>query len=242
MINALIVDDVTKSIVVLRRLLNEHCPEVNIVAESDDVDEALSLIERHHPQLVFLDIDMPGKTGFDLLEESKERNFHVIFVTAHSEFAIKAFRYSVTDYLLKPVDSSILKQAVQKVINILELSGSENSPDESVETLRIPSINGLAFAPFNDIVRMQAEGHYTHIFLVNGRHYLSSYNLQRFEEHLDHNLFLRIQRSHIINHNKIKSLIQTNVLAVEMVDGFRIEVPRRNKDELLKLLHTKSTN
>jgi two-component system LytT family response regulator len=236
MIKALIVDDVAKSIVVLRRLLKEYCPEVNIVAESEDVDEALRLLELHHPQLVFLDIEMAGKNGFDLLEESKGRNFHVIFVTAHSEFAIKAFRFSVTDYILKPVDSNILKQAVQKVIKLVESSKSVNNTEESFQTLRIPSIDGLAFVSFDDIIRMQAEGHYTHIYLVSGKHYLSSYNLQRFEEHLDHDLFLRVQRSHIINQKKIKSLIQIQGLFVEMIDGYRIEVPRRNKEEFLKLL------
>lgn len=236
MINALIVDDVAKSIVVLRRLLKEYCPEVNIVAESEDVDEALRLIELHHPHLVFLDIEMAGKNGFDLLEESKERNFHVIFVTAHSEFAIKAFRFSVTDYILKPVDSNILKQAVKKVIKLVESSKSVNITGESFQTLRIPSIDGLAFVSFDDIIRMQAEGHYTHIYLVSGKHYLSSYNLQRFEEHLDHDLFLRVHRSHIINQKKIKSLIQIQGLFIEMIDGYRIEVPRRNKEEFLKLL------
>src|SRR5580692_7404342 len=112
MITALLVDDIEKANVVLRRQLIEHCPEVKIIGEAEDADEAMKKIELHHPQLVFLDIEMEGKDGFDLLEETRERNFHVIFVTAHSEFAIKAFRFSVTDYLLKPVSGSILKQAV----------------------------------------------------------------------------------------------------------------------------------
>jgi two-component system, LytTR family, response regulator len=240
MIKALIVDDVSKSIVVLRRLLNEHCPEVNIIAEAEDVDEALRLIELHHPQLVFLDIQMQGKNGFDLLEESKDRNFHVIFVTAHSEFAIDAFRFSVTDYLLKPVNSDILKQAVQKVIKLVELSDAANNTESTFQTLRIPSIDGLAFVPFDDIIRMQADGHYTHIYTISGKHYLSSYNLQRFEEYLDHDLFLRTHRSHIINRKKIKSLIQSQGLIVQMIDGFRIEVPRRNKEDFLKLLQSKT--
>lgn len=238
MIDTLIVDDVSKAIVVLRRLLAAHCPEVNIVGEAEDVNEALKKIELYHPQLVFLDIEMAGKNGFDLLEESKGRNFHVIFVTAHSEFAIKAFRFSVTDYLLKPVDSKILKQAVQKVVKLTESSGAD-SANTTPQTLRIPSTHGLTFVRFNDIIRMEAEGHYTHIYLADGKHHFSSYHLQQFEEHLDRKMFMRVHRSHIINCNKIKMLIQKPVPVIEMVDGCRIEIPRRNKEEFLKLLQLK---
>src|SRR5437879_4032659 len=98
MIRSLIVDDEEKAIILLRKQLKKHCPEIEVVGECQNINEAAKLIEIHHPQLLFLDIEMAGGSGFDLLENLKERNFHVIFVTAHSEFAIKAFRFSVTDY------------------------------------------------------------------------------------------------------------------------------------------------
>jgi len=239
MITALIVDDVEKAIVVLRRKLAEHCPEVNVIAQAEDVDEAILLIDQYKPQLVFLDIEMAGKSGFDLLLETKDRNFHVIFVTAHSEFAIQAFRFSVTDYLLKPVNSDILKESVQKVIKIIQSSAPEQKLSISAQTLRIPSTNGLVFVKLSDIIRLEAEGHYTHIYVVNEKHYFSSYHLRQFEEHLDKNLFWRVHRSHIINHEKIKAVIQKPILHLEMVDGFKIEIPRRNREAFKKILQEK---
>ena len=244
MIDAVIVDDVVKAIVVLRRLLNAHCPEVNIVGEADDVDDAIRLIELHHPKLVFLDIRMAGKSGFDLLDEIKERNFHVVFVTAHSEYAIKAFRFSVTDYLLKPVNSEDLKHAVQKVKKLLDAADLNTlqvpaKDVDGLQTLRIPSTNGLAFVYINNIIRLEADGHYTNIYMDNGRHYISSYHLKQFEEHLDDKLFLRLHRSHLINQDQIKSVAQKDSLVIEMNDGAKIEVPRRHKEEVLKMIHLK---
>jgi two-component system, LytTR family, response regulator len=244
MIDTVIVDDVEKAIVVLRRLLNTNCPEINIVGEADDVDDAIRLIESRHPKLVFLDIKMAGKSGFDLLDEIKERNFHVVFVTAHSEYAIKAFRFSVTDYLLKPVASDDLKQAVQKVKRLIEASEASSSHTNAkdttaMQTLRIPSTNGLAFVYINNIIRLEADGHYTNIYMDSGKHYISSYHLKQFEEHLDSKIFLRLHRSHLINQNQIKSIAQKEGLVIEMKDGARIEVPRRHKEEALKMLQLK---
>lgn len=230
MINAIIVDDVKKAIVLLRGLLEEHCPEVKVVAEAENAAKAAALIEHHRPQLVFLDIEMAGKSGFDLLEEVKERNFHVIFVTAHAEFAIKAFRFSVTDYLLKPVSAEDLKQAVAKVI---KLSHVASAP---MQTLRIPTTTEAVFVNIRDIIRFEADGHYTHIFMDNGKKYISSYHLKQFEEHLDSKLFHRIQRSHLINRDKIKSVADRGSLHIEMTDGAVIEVSRRSKQEVLSIL------
>jgi two-component system LytT family response regulator len=239
MINAIIVDDEEKAVVVLRRLLHTHCPEINIVAETDEVDTAIQVIREHHPQLIFLDIELAGETGFDLLEKIEVRDFHVVFVTAHSEFALKAFRFTVADYLLKPVGVDLLKEAVQKVSNLIGNSSStvlehENQATGSMETLRIPSITGLTFVQVRDIVRLEADGAYTHIHMANGKHYMSSYRLKQFEEHLDQKLFLRAHRSHIINMRKIKSVITKDGLFAEMIDGMQIEVPRRNKEDFLK--------
>src|SRR3954468_12917169 len=161
MIKAILVDDVEKANVLLRMKLAEHCPEVKIVGEAEDADQAIELIESKHPQLVFLDIGMAGKTGFDLLEEIKERNFHVIFVTAHTEYAIKAYRYSVTDYLLKPVNNQVLKEAVQKVKKMIDEAPVNSAANDfnSVgrRTLRIPSTSGTVFVYFNNIIRMEAD-------------------------------------------------------------------------------------
>jgi two-component system, LytTR family, response regulator len=235
-IRTILVDDVEKANVVLRRLLAEFCPEIEVLAQAEDVDEAKRLIALHKPQLVFLDIEMAGKSGFDLLQDMKDRDFHVIFVTAHSEFAIKAFRFSVTDYLLKPLNDEILKQSVQKVVKLILSSSQETKSTLTPLTLRIPSTNGLAFVKLNDIIRLEAEGHYTHIYVENSKHYFSSYHLAQFEEHLDKKMFLRAHRSHIINRDKIRGIYQNPRLQIEMNDGFLIEIPRRNKESFLKVL------
>jgi len=235
MIRSIIVDDEEKAILLLRRQLQKYCPNVEVIGECQRIDEAVKLIESAHPKLVFLDIEMAGGTGFDLLEKIKERNFHVIFVTAHSEFALKAFQFSVTDYLLKPVNRELLIQAVQKVKNLMDVSASVSAS----ETLRITSTGGVAFLPIVGIIRMAAEGPYTHIYLDGGKHYLTSHHLKQFEEHLDSDIFIRVHRSHLINRSKIKSVVDRQTLHIIMSDGFIIEVPRRSKKEMLEMLNFK---
>jgi two-component system LytT family response regulator len=235
MINSLIVDDEAKAIIFLRKQLKKFCPDINVVAEAQRIDEAIRLIELNHPQLLFLDIEMAEGNGFDLLEKIKVRNFHVVFVTAYSEFAIKAFRFSVTDYLLKPVNRELLIQAVQKVKYLVDASASTSS----VQTLRIPATNGMTFVNIRNIIRMEAEGPYTHIYMDDGQHFMSSHHLKQFEEHLDEAVFLRIHRSHLINRNKIKSIIDKQRPQIVMTDGISIEVPRRSKQDFLKMFDFK---
>lgn len=242
MINALIVDDETKAVVVLRKLLAEHSPEVKILGEASRVDKAIELIQEHKPQLIFLDIEMPGKSGFDLLEKIAERNFHVIFVSAHSEFALKAFRFSVTDYLLKPVGIEELKQAVKKVKDLIDGHSSGHSMQHasefaSIQTLRIPTTEGTIFVYLSNIVRMEAEGAYTNVYVDNGKKYMVSDYLKQVEDLVDPSLFMRVHRSHTINLKKIKKVIDRNGLFAEMEDGALVEVSRRIKSDFLKRIH-----
>jgi two-component system, LytTR family, response regulator len=238
--DAIIIDDEAKAIAVLRRQIQRHCPELNIVAEAEDVEEAAAAIADKRPQLVFLDVDLTGATGFDLLERIEDRRFHVILVTAHAEYAVKAFRYSVTDYLLKPVDPEGLRLAVAKVKELLErdslLSKQRSSSDRTAgQTLRIPSTEGAVFVRMADIVRLEAEGAYTHIHVGAKRHF-SSYNLRQFEIHLEPTQFMRIHRSHVVNLGMIKAVHDKRELMVEMLDGAQVPVSRRHKADLLAAL------
>jgi len=151
MMNAIIVDDVYKAIILLKGMLEEHCPDVHVVATAENVQTALTLIERYKPQLIFLDIEMAGRSGFDLLAEIKQQEFQVVLITAHADYALKAFRFSVTDYLLKPVDAEELKQAVEKVKKF------SNEASVSMQTLRIPTTNEAVFVNVSNIVRLEAE-------------------------------------------------------------------------------------
>lgn len=236
-IRAIIVDDERKAIVVLRKLLNEYHPEVKILAEASRVTQAIQQIEEHKPELIFLDIEMPGSSGFDLLEEIRGRNIHVVFVTAHSEFAIKAFRFSVIDYLLKPVGVEELREAIHKVkTQIKTLAERSPSASTAAQTLRIPTSEGIIFVYLEHIIRVEAHGAYSNIYLDNGRSYLVSHYLKSLLEYLTPPTFVRIHRSHVINVEKVKSIVKKDSLFVEMSDGSMLEVAKRNRTEFIKMI------
>ncbi|MCW5898160.1 MAG: response regulator transcription factor [Flavobacteriales bacterium] len=236
-LDAIIIDDEAKAIAVLRRLIDRACPQVKVLAEAEDVEDGVTAIRTMRPQLVFLDVDLSGATGFDLLERLEDRRFHVILVTAHPEYAVKAFRYSVTDYLLKPVDDEELRRAVAKVAELVERDAKQR-PDADRplrHTLRIPSTEGAVFVRMEDIMRLEAEGAYTHIHVAGKRHF-SSYNLKQFEEHLDPAWFMRVHRSHVVNLRMVRSVQDRDGLKLELVDGTQVPVSRRQKADLLNLI------
>ncbi len=245
MIKAIIVDDEKKGVHMLRMLLEENCPNVKVVDEAYEIHKAEALIKSHHPQLIFLDIDMGSNTGFDLLEKVKGENTHVIFVTAHSHFAVKAFRFSVADYLLKPVDIDELKQAVHKVKILIEEAhaASADSDFDAIgkQTLRIPSTDGTHFVYFMNIIRMEADGAYTNIYINTDTHkvktFVSSYNLKQFEEHLDPSYFMRVHRSHVINLKMIRSVVDRDGLFAQMADDALIEISKRTRTDFLSRIH-----
>jgi two-component system LytT family response regulator len=239
-ISAVIIDDEPKAIAIMRSLIEEHCPEIQVVADAGRLETAIEVLNTHRPQLVFLDVDLTGATGFDLLERLEDRSFHVILVTAHPEFAVKAFRYSVIDYLMKPVDEEELKQAIHKVIELVaresgKATKAATSDPQQRQTLRIPSMEGARFIPMDDILRLEAEGSYTAIHTRRER-FVSSYNLKHFEEHLDPSVFMRIHRSHVINSRQVKAAYGLNGQAVELNDGTRLSVARSYRAAVKKAL------
>ncbi len=239
MIQAVIVDDEFKGIEILKLLLKHHCPEVEIIGQAEEINDAVSLIRDTQPDLVFLDIEMSGGTCFEILEAVKTLNFHLILVTAHSEYAVKAFRYSVVDYLLKPVDIIELKEAVEKVKALMaeerNSSRIENEMTAAKLTIRVPQQHGAVFIKMLDIIRLDAEGAYTRI-VTDKKEYLVSHNLKMFETILDMNFFARVHRSHIINVTKVRRIIDGKMVLVELTDNSRIEISRRMKNTFFKHL------
>jgi two-component system LytT family response regulator len=239
MIRAVIVDDEFKGIEILKLLLKHHCPEVEIIGQAEEINDAVNLIRDAQPDLIFLDIEMSGGTCFEILEQVKALNFHLILVTAHSEYAVKAFRYSVVDYLLKPVDIIELKEAVEKVKTLMteerNSSRIENEMTAAKLTIRVPQQHGAVFIKMLDIIRLDAEGAYTRI-VTDKKEYLVSHNLKMFETILDMNFFARIHRSHIINLTKVRRIIDGKIVLVEMTDNSRIEISRRMKNTFFKHL------
>jgi two-component system LytT family response regulator len=246
MIKAIIVDDEEKSRVTLNRLVSDYCPDIKIAELCDSVDTAQKAVEKHDPDLVFLDIEMPFHNGFVLLERISNPRFEVIFTTAYDHYAIKAIKFSALDYLLKPVDTDELVSAVEK-INEKRISPQTHLPDFELllsnlklkgktAKIAIPTFEGLQMVNADDIVRCTADESYTQISLANGTRLMVSRILKEYEELLSDLNFFRVHNSTLINLTHVVKYIKGDGGYVLMSDGESVEVARRKKNELLSRL------
>ena len=246
MIRTVLVDDETDSIRVLERLLDNYCPQVSIAGTAGGVETALPLIRETKPDLVLLDIEMAQGNAFDLLNQLQPIDFKVIFVTAFDNYAVRAFKYSAVDYLLKPVDIDDLRNAINRVEKkpdehtivqqmkmLLDNVGALNLPQQK---MAIPTITGLIFITVQDIIRFEASGNYTSIYLSSGEPVLATRTVKDYEDILPETIFCRIHNSHIINLSRIKKYQKGRGGSVEMEDGSIIEVASRRRDEFLRRL------
>ena len=253
-LRAVIIDDETNAREALANLIRILCPDVDICGEAKNADLGIELIKQVQPNLVFLDIQMPGKTGFDLLASFDKVDFGVIFTTAYQEYAIRAFRLSAIDYLLKPIDPDELQAAVEKFkaqvsgVNPQQLQILQEQL-ESKQSLRLiqrnrndnqrialPTAEGIHFVQMTDIIQCESLGSYTKFHLVKGPSIVVSRLLKEYEEILDNYYFFRIHQSNIINLEHIKRYVKGDGGQVWMSDNTEIEVSRRRKDEFLALL------
>lgn len=245
MIKALIIDDESSAAKVLQLLLELHVPEVTQIRVATRVPEAKSLIQQFNPDLVFLDIMMPEKNGFELLSELTEIRFELIFTTAFNEFAIRAIRFSALDYLLKPIDVKELRMAVDRYIhkqsqlkqsNVLfkNLLHNLETQKESEYRLAVPTVNGAIFLSTSDIVRLEGEGNYTRFCLNNNQKIVSAKTMKDYEEMLPANLFLRIHKSHLVNVRYIENYL--NEGQVVLLDKTVLPVSRLRKKEVASVL------
>jgi two-component system, LytTR family, response regulator len=246
MITAVIVDDEKKSIQTLALMLKEYCPSVEVIGEASSAMSAVKEILSKKPEVVFLDVEMPDGTGFDVLESIPERNFDVVFVTAYNHYALKAIKFHAADYILKPVDVSELKMAVQNV----EQRKRENRRNPAdleklLEHLKIqrptkvavPTNEGTVFINFKDIIRIQAERSYCILFLVGNRKLFLSKSLSEIEAMLDPSAFFRTHKSHLINLEHVQKHIKHDGGYVEMTDNSKVEISRRKKDEFVEAMN-----
>ena len=243
MITSLLVDDDLKNIRVLRGLLNEFCPQVEIIAEANGIEEAIAHVHKLKPALVFLDIEMPYGNGFEMLDQLMPIDFEVIFITAYDNYAIKAFKYCALDYLLKPVNIQELQQAVKKAeervltkdTNLkLEMFLKKIKPGQTeIQRIAVPGMEGLTFVDVKNIIRCESDGNYTHIYLQPKQKITSSRNIKEFEELLPENIFCRIHHSHLVNLNYIKKYFKGRGGHVIMEDDTTIEVASRRKENFL---------
>jgi two-component system LytT family response regulator len=246
MIRTILVDDETDSIRIMQKLLETFCPQVTIVGTASGVETALDLITETRPDLVMLDIEMAQGNAFDLLNQLMPLDFQVIFVTAFDNYAIRAFKYSAVDYLLKPVDIDDLQNAISRVRPKPETKDLAQQMQVLLENvgmlqmtqqkMAIPTITGLIFIPVQDIVRFEAKGNYTNICLSGGETILATRTIKDYEEVLPETIFCRIHNSHIINLSRIDKYQKGRGGFVLMEDGSTIEVASRRREEFLRRL------
>ncbi len=243
-IKAILIDDEERARNTLKKLLADFCPEVEIVAEAANVPDGVLVINQHRPQLVFLDIEMPDYSGFELLSFFRDVDFEIIFVTAYNDYALKAFEVSAIDYLLKPVDIDKLKLSVTKVQQKLKFFDMQPRLDLLKESFRteqfskiaLPVADGLLFVDVNEIELLEADEAYTHVFLKNGSSVLVSKKLKFFEEVLSSRpYFYRCHRSHIVNINFLKKYGKGES-SLLLENGKTIYVARERKAEFEALL------
>ncbi len=245
MITAIIIDDELKGRIALRQKITNYCPDVTLLGEASDGEEGIQLIEQVQPEIVFLDIEMPGLGGFDMLQKLVRKQFHLIFTTAYDHYAIKAIRFAAFDYLLKPVDIEELRAAIHKIKQEKIHSSTQDRLQGLLHNLQhkyalnkiaIPDKHGIHLYDINDIIHVDAHSNYSILFFANGTKLTASKTLKEFEELLPTDLFFRPHHSHLINMHYVKRYIKGDGGQVEMHNGDLIDVSRRNKDDLLKLL------
>ena len=251
MVRAIIIDDEKFCIEVLEELLAAHCQQIKIIATCQSAEEGMEAIHEHVPDLVFLDIEMPRMNGFDMLKKLLPFHFDVIFTTAYDNYAIRAFKYSALDYLLKPIDADDLKSAVEKYMNPKTQRNYSAQLDLLVENIRqlnpslihriaIPTVEGLIMLPIKDIIYCEANSSYTIIHLVKKEKIVSAKTLKEYEEILEAHNFFRVHNSPLINLNFVEKYVKGDGGYVIMTDQSTIGVSRGRKDSFVARLQHSS--
>lgn len=254
-LRAIIIDDEQGAQTILSVLLQDYCPNVEVVAIADSVSTGIEVIQKYEPELVFLDIEMPFGSGFDLLEQLQRWNFDVVFTTAYDQHALRAFKVSAIDYLLKPIEVEELQRAVQRVeqkreeqslrtlASVLELERKTKEKMElllhtlaeraSAERMALPTSTGMEFVEIDEVVRCEGMINYTNIHFLERDPLLVTRTLKEFEQMLEGSSFFRVHNSHLINFRYVVRYIRSNGGQIVMADGKTIDVSRRRRDEFL---------
>ena len=250
MLKTVIIDDDYVSRMVLREMLLKFLDNIEILGEAGSVEEGVKLIEETGPELVLLDISMPDGTGFDLLDKLKSISFKLIFITAYSEYAVKAFKYSAIDYIVKPLVVEEFTKAIMRIpqmpkidnhIRVKTLKDNLFSPDDNNNnTIALPETNGFAIVRVEQIIRCEGKRNYTRILFKDDTEKVVSRTLLEFEHLLAPLGFVRIHRSHLVNLYNVVRYLKTNGGLVELKTGELLKVSPKHKEELLnRLLYNK---
>ena len=244
MIRAILIDDETHCRETLTIQLEKYCSEIQLLSQCSSAAQGLKAIEQYHPDLVFLDVEMPTMNGFEMLQQFTNMPFEVIFTTGYDAYAIKAIRFSAIDYLLKPIDKDELIKAVAKVRQRTSHNLSQQfdilldrlgHKQRSLQKIALPTLDGFELVPLENILHCEADSNYTHVMLKDAKKVLVSRTLKEIEELLEGHSFLRIHHSHLVNLNEIVRYIRGEGGYVIMSDNTSITVSRSRKDALLKI-------
>jgi two-component system, LytTR family, response regulator len=240
----LIIDDENRTRSLIAKMIDSFGFDVDTIPEGENVQSGIKAIEKHNPDIVLLDIQMPDGTGFDVIRSIGNKNFEVIFITAHEEFAIKAIKFSALDYLLKPVDASELKAALEKALELVDSEKSNGQFDalhsniQSNEKRRLvlKTQESVHVVDLEQIIRCEADRNYTSFFLKDSKKILVSKTLKEYETLLAAHNFLRVQQSHLINIDYVDRYDKKNGGAVVMKDGSEVPLSPAKREVFFKRL------
>ncbi len=245
-VTAILVDDENKSLAILKNKLERLCPNINVIGETQDPEEAIDLITNLNPQLVFLDIAMPGMNGFEMLQKIPKPQFEIIFVTAFDNYGIEAIKHCAIGYIVKPIDSQDLikavaiateniadKTALAKNTQLIENLGIQSFQQKKIV---IPSQDGLEFVKIEDIIHCQGTDGYTKIHFQNDKPIMSSYSIGHFFKLLKHQDFYLIHKSHLINVNYILKYLNEGYVILE--DNHKLPVSRTKRTDFLNMIRS----
>jgi two-component system, LytTR family, response regulator len=245
MSKALIIDDEPSAVKTLTLMIQHYLPEITALKSTNDPHEGLFLLKSFKPHLLFIDIQMPLITGFELLRQVPQIDFNIIFTTAHDEYAIEAIRFSALDYLLKPIDADELRTAYNRFLQKQNSDAANqqlynnfiyniNTSDKKDFKLALPTTQGTFFYKPEEIIRLEGESNYTRFFFVNKKTLLTSRTMKEYEEILVNHGFIRVHKSHMLN--KIHVINYTADGMLTMSDQSKVEISRRRKEEVMERL------
>lgn len=245
MIRCVLIDDESNSLEMMEWLLKTYCPQVKIEAMCNAASKGIEAINKYKPDLVFLDIEMPHMNGFDMLEQFDKLFFDVVFCTAYDQFAIRAFKYSALNYLLKPIDPEDLKETIRRIeekkttpskeqIDLL-FQNIKQSVKPTAQRIALTTGDGMIFVPTSDILYCQAESNYTSVVLAGGKKIVVSKVLKEIDEALSGPDFFRVHNSYLININQISKFVRGDGGYVVMQDGATVSISRSRRQEFMEL-------
>ena len=243
----IIIDDENKARRLISTLLTENCSDITLQLEANDLETGVALIKEHHPDIVFLDIEMPKHSGLQIVDffEPHEMNFQIIFVTAYNDYAIQAFKLSAVDYILKPVDILELKTAIEKAKKNIESKSINNRLDDLKRVFQQLSLNkmvlevpkGILFVSHDDIILFEADGMYTKVYMKNNESQLICKPMKHFVDQLEGKpIFYKPHRSFLVNLKYIKELSKKDGFHLIMENNKTIPIAKEKKDEFLQII------